>query len=304
MEKFDANDTMYFDQDLESVGKEIEKEYPEAEFNNLMTTDSSDPAGAESISWSLFGKVGAAEFMSAGAMDSPRVEVGGEKFTMPVHGIGLSYEVTETERRRDSMARKNIATRKAKGVVDGIEDKHDEIALWADGTDEYHKLYGVVYHPNTTKVEATATWSTLTPKQICQVIIDQYVAVQTGTNDMGKADTIALPPSWITYLRVTERVDNYGQKCIEFIQSSIDVKIVEHKRLKNAPKNPATLAVEANDIMLVYSTKKDNVQYIEPLPLTWLQPEHKARVSVMDSDSRTAGVRVYRPLEIICYYGF
>ncbi len=304
MEKFDANDTMFFDQELESVGRDIEKEYPEAGFNQIMTTDSSDPAGAETISWFLYGRTGAAEFMSAGAMDSPRVEVGGEKFTMPVHPIGLSYEMTNTERNRDAMARKNTSTRKATAVVKGVEEKHDEIALWADGSNEYHKLHGIVYHPNTTKVSAPAKFSTLTAEEVCDVIIAQYIAIQTGTNDIGIADTIAIPPSLLTYLKVTQRVAGYSETCYNFILSAIDVKFVKHSRLKNAPKNPATLAEELNDIMLVYSSKDSNVQYIEPQPLTWLTPEHKARVSIMDTDSRTAGVRIYRPLEVLCYYGF
>jgi hypothetical protein len=252
----------------------------------------------------MFDQKGAAAFMAPGAEDSPNVEVGGKKFSVDVKELGLHYTMTTKEVRNARKAGRSLSSMKAKAVVDGVETEHDKIAILGDGTTEYDGLFGIVYNTNTTKVAAGAAWSTLTPKQICDEIVAQYTAIQDNTNDVGLADRIALPPSWYTFLKVTQRVDNYSQTCMDFLIGALDVTIVKHQLLKNAPKNPSTLLAEVNDIMLVYNSKEENVSYLEPMPFRWMSPEYKSRIVKTDSESTSAGVRIKLPLEVICYYGF
>lgn len=303
-QRIDAVDTVFFDQQLESIGRDVEKKFRDKNYTDLMTIDSSDDEGADTISYFMFDHKGAADFMAPGAMDSPNVEVGGEKFSVNVKELGLHYTMNTKEIRNARKAGRNLSSRKAMAVMDGVELKHDKIAILGDGTADYGGLFGIVYNPNTTKVAAGAAWSTLTPKQICDEIVAQYRAIITNTNDVGMADTVALPPTWHSFLKVTQRVDNYSQTCLNFLEGALDCKFVKHNLLKNAPKNPATLADETNDIMLVYNSKPENVEYLMPMPFRWLTPEYKSRETLVDSESTTAGVRVKLPLEVICYYGF
>jgi len=306
MEKqiMDAQDTVFFENQLESIGRDVEKKYPEKNFNDLMTIDSSDDEGAEEIGYYMFDEKGAAEFMSAGAEDSPNVEVGGKKFITPVHELGLHYTMKTREVRNARKAGRNLSAMKAKAVVNGVETKHDKIAILGDGTGDYWGLFGIVYNPNTTKQAAAAAWSTLTPKEICAEIVAQYVAIAANTNDVGVADKIALPPSWYLFLKTTERVDTKDQTCLKYLEANLDVTFVKHNLLKNAPKNPATLAVETNDIMIVYNSKEESVSYLEPMPFRFMAPEYKSRIIKTDSESTSAGVRIKLPLEFVVYYGF
>ncbi len=302
--KMDAQDTVFFENQLESIGRDVEKKYPEKNFNDLMTVDSSDDEGAEEISYYMFDEKGAAEFMSSGAEDSPNVEVGGKKFTVDVKELGLHYTMKTREVRNARKAGRNLSAMKAKAVVNGVETKHDKIAILADGTKEYGGLFGIVYNPNTTKQAAAAAWSTLTPKELCEEIKAQYLAIPANTNDVGLADRIALPPSWYLYLKTTDRVDEKDQSCMKWLETALDVTFVKHNLLKNAPKNPATLADEVNDIMIVYNSKEESVSYLEPMPFRFMAPEYKSRSIKTDSESTSAGVRIKLPLEFIVYYGF
>ena len=302
--KLDAQDTVFFENQLESIGRDIEKKYPEKNFNDLMTIDSSDDEGADTISYHMFDEKGAAEFMAAGAADSPNVEVGGKKFSVDVKELGLHMTMTTKEVRNARKGNVSLMQRKANAVVNGVERKHDEIAILGDGTPAYDGLFGIVYNTNTTKQAASAAWSTLSPDEICEEIKAQYVAIQTNTNDVGMADKIALPPTWWTYLKTTERVANYPQTCMEYLEGALDVSIVKHHLLKNAPKNPATLAAGVTDIMLVYNSKAENVSYLEPMPFRFMAPEYKSRITLTESESTSAGVRIVLPLEVVCYYGF
>ena len=304
--KNDAVDTAFFNRQLEVVNKEVDKKYPEQAYSQMMSIDGSIDEGATSVTYRMWDQIGASKILASDADDSPSVEATVEESTVATKIIGNHFIVTREELRNARLAGVNIQGKKAQAAAMFTERKHDEIALLADGTKQFGGLYGIVYNPNTTKVEHTGgAWSTLSSQEKEKLITDQYNAVVETTKGVHMPNKIALAPEFYTDLRTSYISGDNNVSIMQRLESALGVTFVSHYRLGGMAKNPATGAAGSFNVMLIYWDDPMNIEYLMPIPYRPCgSPIDEGRRWRVETESKSAGVRIIFPLAVRCLYGF
>lgn len=309
--KTDAQESLWLSTQLELVTSEVDKQYPELAYANVVPVDTSADEGAETLVYRMFDTSGAAKIMADDAQDSPSVDAFGEDFTAKVKEIGNHWTITQKEIRNGAFAGKSLDTARAMATALYHEKTHDDIAIKADGTPGYGGLFGIVYNPNVSKVAAVAgatstniPWSGKTADEIIKDIVDQYNKVIADTGEVNTPNAIALSRTKLSFLQTKKAgIDNFTS-IANHIQDILNITFVTHPALENMAKNPATLAGGSFNVMIMYWRDPVNVKYWMPMPYKTYPQVNTGRGFKVETASSSAGVEIKWPLSVVIFYGF
>lgn len=308
----DAENSMFLREQLESVTKDVYIKYPLGKYASIVPVDTSDDEGAEEVGYLQYDSIGVAEVMANGAMDSPSVDAFTTKILQPVKDIGAHFTWTNKEVRNAAFAAKNGAKRtqldatKAAIAATTHEQRHDDICMLGDGTKDrrFGGCYGVVFHPNVSKVEAADAWADLSNDEILEEFAKLEAKVLTDTKEILVPDTFSLPRSLVSELK-GRIITGTSRNLWNIIQETYPNYSFEfHYLLNDVKKNPATGVVGANRVMLCYKKDKSVLSYKMPMAFRTEMPISTGLSWKVETVSSTAGVEVIQPLAVIVYYGF
>lgn len=303
-----AIDTIFLEQELESVSKEVYAKYPESQYSMLIPVDSSDDEGAESVGYIYYDEVGASAIVAEGTTESPSVDAFAKKVTLPVHEIGNHYKWTNREMRNETKAGRSIRVRRASTAARSIEQHHDDIAMLADGTAglRFGGMYGMVFHPNVSKISALKTFATATNDEILTYFGTCLSRVIGDTKGVFEVDTIATDHELKTYLIsriITGTSDTLWSRIKETMEDA-GVTFVVHHKLRDVGKNPTTNAVAPTRAMIFYKRSPEVLNYKMPMSFKQYPAVNIGREARIETGSTTAGVEVIQPLAVLVYHSF
>jgi len=302
--KNDAIDTIFLEQELESISKEVFTKYPEAKYSSLISVDSSDDEGAETVGYLMYDEIGASAIIAEGTTDSPAVDAFAKKITIPVHEIGNHYGYTYRELRNESKAGRSIRTRRASTSARSIEQHHDDICMLADGTNNrrFGGMYGMVFQPNLTKVASPKTFASATNDEILKYFSDMVVKVINDTKGIYEPDTFAMDGELKAELegRIISGTSQTLWSRIKETYSDMTFKI--HYKLRNVGKNPTTGVEGANRVILCYKDSPEVWTYKMPMPYKTFPAINEGRSVRIEASSTSAGVEVVQPLAVVVYH--
>jgi hypothetical protein len=299
-EKFDANETAFFAKELESIESTLyEVKRKELKYRTYIPVSSSDPEGAETVTYRMMDQVGMAKIISNYGSDLPRSDVFGTEHTQPVRSIGSSFAFSDQEIRAASMAGKPLDSLKASSNRRARREKESDIA-W--NGDEEHGLLGLLDNENI-PVVATPTgvsgflWSQKTPDEILNDIRILTSGVRQDSKGIHEIDTLLLPIEHYDILANTPRSslsdvtllkfikdpgNSFGITTVDWLPDELDLRFV------GGTKNG----------ILGYERSAEVLQQRIPMEQRTKPVEVRGLENIINTESRHGGVVVRYPLAL------
>ena len=311
--RFDSAEdaSVFFARELDYVkSQSYDVEYPELTALALFPMSSEADAGAETITYYSYDKVGLAKIISNYATDLPRADVKGKPTTAIIKSLGDSYGYSIQEMRASAMAGKSLDTRKAESARYQIDYLNNKIA-W--NGDEETGLRGVLSEDNDVPLyvipngaKGSAKWADKTPDEILADSNGMMKQMARTTKKVEKADTLALPSE--AYLELQgRRIEGTDTTVLSYIQKNLkDIKeIVACPELDpdSTDTNPYAADTNGKGVMLLFKNDARKLTIENPLPFMQYPVQTEGLEMVVPCEARTAGVLIYYPMSLLIGVG-
>lgn len=306
--RFDSAEdaSVFFARELDYIkAKSYDKVYPEFTALNHFPISHDVPEGAETATYYSYEKTGFAEIISNYATDLPRADVKGEPTTAYIKSIGTSYGYSVQEMRASRMAGKSLDTRKADSARYASDRKVNEIAFAGDTKNNLMGMLSTnnnvpLYTLTTVDSDKTA-WKDKTAAQILDDINGMFAYQAKITQDVERADTLALPPA--VYIDIsTRQIPNTGFTVKKFLMDNAPYL----KEIISAPElsgsNKATNPY-GKDVALLYTNSAEKFTLEIPMPYYQYPLQVKSLEVVVPCEERVAGIMMYYPLSALIAAG-
>lgn len=301
--------SVFFARELDYIkSKSYDKVYPEFTALNHFPITHEVPEGAETVTYYSYEKTGMADIISNYATDLPRADVKGEPTTAYVKSIGDSYGYSVQDMRASRMAGKSLDTRRAEAARYAIDRTTNTIAFAGN---KEHKLMGMLSADNDiplytlSEVEVDGVkYTDFKHKSAAQILddINGMFAYQSYlTNDVEKADTLALPSS--VYIDIsTRQIPNTGYTVLRFLKENAPYL----KEIIPAPEL-ADKATETNpygkNVMMLYTNSADKFSLEIPMAFYQYPLQNRNLEVIVPCEERVAGIIMYYPLSALIAVG-
>ena len=296
----------FFARELDFVkAKSYDKLYPE--FNALANFPITHevPEGAETMTYYSYEKVGMAEIINSYATDLPRADVKGEPTTAMIRSVGASYGYSVQDMRASRLAGKSLDVRRAEAARYSIDRKVNAIA-WAG--DKKRKLMGMLSDDNNIPLFTLATnsggktsWLDKEANEILDDLNGMFQFQADLTQDVERADTLALPPS--VFIRIsTKQVPNTGYTVKKFLMENAPYlkKIISCAELegRNAYTNPY-----GQNVALLFTNSAEKFSLEIPMAFYQYPLQNRNLEVIVPCEERVAGIVLYYPLSALIAVG-
>lgn len=300
----DANESVFFARELEFIKSQtFDILYPEYKATRLIPVSNEAGAGAQSITYTQFDRVGIMKIIADWADDLPRSDVKGVQFTSPVRSLGGSFGWNVQEIRASMMANKNLDSRKAAATRQSYEQEINEIGWLADGTPKFGGLRGVFFNANVTKATPTnGNWiaGLKTSDQIIFDVNESVRKMRDLTQGVEEPDTILLPVDEFTHLQTTPRATGTDTTILTFLQRvhpGITFEFLnEAKGVVDSNGNKPSGTAGASNVMLTYRRSLQKLSFEIPQDYEQFAAQERGLEFLVPAHARNGGVIFYYPL--------
>lgn len=297
--------SVFFARELDYIkSKSYDKIYPEFTALNNFPITHEVPEGAETMTYYSYEKTGMAAIISNYATDLPRADVKGSPTTAYVKSIGDSYGYSIQEMRASRMAGKSLDTRKAEAARSAIDRKTNEIAFAGD---KEHKLMGMLSDDNNiplytlATIETKTSWKDKSAAEILADINGMFAYQSRITQDVERADTLALPPAVFIDIS-TRQIPNTGYTVKKFLLENAPYL----KNIISAPELSAenkTTNPYGVDVAMLYTNNADKFSLEIPMPFYQYPLQNRNLEVIVPCEERVAGIVLYYPLSALLAVG-
>lgn len=305
--RFDSAEdaSVFFARELDYIkSKSYDKIYPEFTALNNFPITHEVPEGAETMTYYSYEKTGFAEIISNYATDLPRADVKGSPTTAFVKSIGDSYGYSIQEMRASRMAGKSLDTRKAEAARYAIDRKTNEIAFAGD---KKHNLMGMLSSDNNiplytlSTIEGKTSWKDKSAAEILADINGMFAYQSLITQDVERADTLALPPAVFIDIS-TRQIPNTGFTVKKFLLDNAPYlkNIISAPELsaENTATNPYGV-----DVAMLYTNSADKFSLEIPMAFYQYPLQNRNLEVIIPCEERVAGIVLYYPLSALLTAG-
>ena len=305
--RFDSAEdaSIFFARELDYIkSKSYDKIYPEFTALNNFPITHEVPEGAETMTYYSYEKTGMAAIISNYATDLPRADVKGSPTTAYVKSIGYSYGYSIQEMRASRMAGKSLDTRKAEAARYAIDRKTNEIAFAGD---KEHKLMGMLSSDNNiplytlATVETKTSWKDKSAAEILADINGMFAYQSRITQDVERADTLALPPAVFIDIS-TRQIPNTGYTVKRFLLENApylkNIITAPELSAENKATNPYGV-----DVAMLYTNSADKFSLEIPMAFYQYPLQNRNLEVIVPCEERVAGIVLYYPLSALLAVG-
>ena len=305
--RFDSAEdaSIFFARELDYIkSKSYDKIYPEFTALNNFPITHEVPEGAETMTYYSYEKTGMAAIISNYATDLPRADVKGSPTTAYVKSIGDSYGYSIQEMRASRMAGKSLDTRKAEAARYAIDRKTNEIAFAGD---KEHKLMGMLSSDNNiplytlATVETKTSWKDKSAAEILADINGMFAYQSRITQDVERADTLALPPAVFIDIS-TRQIPNTGYTVKRFLLENApylkNIITAPELSAENKATNPYGV-----DVAMLYTNSADKFSLEIPMAFYHYPLQNRNLEVIVPCEERVAGIVLYYPLSALLAVG-
>ena len=297
--------SIFFARQLDYIkAKSYDKVYPEFTALNNFPITHEVPEGAETMTYYSYDKTGFAAIISNYASDLPRADVKGNPTTVSIKSIGASYGYSVQEMRASRMAGKSLDVRKANAARYACDRTVNMIAFAGDSE---HKLMGMLSTDNNIPLYTLSTadgktsWKDKSASEILDDINGMFAYQARLTQDVERADTLALPPDVYIDLS-TRQIPNTGYTVMKFLMENAPYlkKIISAPELmdKNREMNPY-----GENVALLYTNDEEKFSLEIPMAFYQYPLQNRNLEIVVPCEERVAGIVLYYPMSALIAVG-
>lgn len=303
--------SVFFARELDYVkAQSYDVEYPEFSALSLFPVSSEVDAGAETVTYYSYDKVGLAKIISNYATDLPRADVKGKPTTAIIKSIGDSYGYSIQEMRASRLAGKSLDTRKAESARYQIDYLNNKIAWNGDAETG---LKGVLSEDNdvpryvlASGASGKTAWATKTADEILADITGMLKQMAVITKKVEKPDTLALSAD--AYIEIqNKRIEGTATTLLKYIQDNLpDIKnIVSCSELDadSVDTNPYANETDGQAVAILFKNDSRKLTIENPLPFMQYPIQTQGLEVVVPCEARTAGAIIYYPMSILVAIG-
>lgn len=304
----DANESIYFERELEHLKEEIIKDdLPEFKGTRLIPTTNEAGPIAETITYRQYTSYGLAKILANYSDNLPKVGIGFTERTSRVRPIGNSYDYSVQDIRRSMGLKKKLNQLQAMEAREQHERLWDKL-VW-NGDPDFN-LQGFLYDANTTKTAPTTgvggnTWALKTPLEI---IADLNLLVRTPTsltNGVEIVTDILMDIDKLGIIQTTKLEAGTDTTILDFFKkTNPTVKNIEFvQQLKDVSPIPSSGLVGPVDCLVGYNRNPRKLQFNLPQSFEQFEPQPRGLVFEVPCHSRAGSVVIYKPLSVIIMEG-
>lgn len=298
--------SIFFARELDYIkSKSYDKIYPDLTALAHFPITHEIPEGAETMTYYSYERVGMAAIISNYATDLPRADVKGAPSTATVRSIGASYGYSVQEMRASRFAGKSLDTRKAESARYAIDRTTNTLA-WAG--DKAHNIMGVLSEDNNIPLytlsqtsDSKTDWASKTASEILADINGMFQYQAQLTQDVERADTLALPTS--VYIDIsTRQIPNTGYTVKKFLLENApylkDIISAPELAAGNTETNPY-----GKNVALLYTNSSDKFSLEIPMAFYQYPLQNRNLEVIVPCEERVAGIILYYPLSALIAVG-
>ena len=294
----DAAQSMFIERQLEYVEAEILRQpYPDLLARQLVPVSHRANAGAETISYRTYDRVGVAQRIKSYADNIVRADVSAKEDRVPIHGYGIGYGYSNQEMRAAAFAGTPLDSEKALAARQGFELRVDMIGASGNG----EGLYGLLNLPNanvyTVPADGTGSSALWTAKSAALILRDMNGLSGKSislTNGIERPDTLVLPLDQYTLIATTPWATTASDTTILefFLKNSPWVKsVIPWYRCKAAGSG-------STDRMVAYRRDPSKLRLEIPMEYQLNQPQLRNYGVEVPGEGRVAGVICPFPMSV------
>lgn len=287
------NDAMFRPEDLDSLDNVLyQPKEEELIARSIIGVKSDIDPGAETYSYDVITRSGAAKILAPGADDIPLVEADLTRHTVNIFSIATSFKVYIQEMRASQKSGRPIETTKAAIARRAIAEKENNLA-WVGDTK--HNIQGLVNTEGiqtdfVAEIDNETEWSKKTGMQI----IDDLRKAASKVNALPghTADTLILPPAQYELLETP--VNEYDTRPIRTYLQQVGwfSNIVRAKDLEGKGE-------DGTDCFVVFDSTPEVVELLIPMDITRHDEEYKFPYYKVPVEERTGGLVIRYPMAIV-----
>lgn len=294
----DAGESLFLERQLEAVETRLyEKKLRELRYRQFIPITNVAGAGASTITYYLYTKVGMAKIIANPADDLPRSDVFAERQTMNVHNEGTSFGYSTRDLRQAVFAGVPLETFKADAARRGIHELENTLA-WNGDSD--HGIVGLLANPNIptvqapVKVSTTRSWATSTPDEIISDIGTLLVSgIRQATRGVHQPNVLLMPQAQYDIISLLPRSTASDITVLEWLTkpgNSFGLSRIDWLfELEGA-------GTGGSDMALCYELDDEVLQMHIPMEMQMLPPQARDMEFIIPVEAEVAGVVVRYPL--------
>lgn len=289
------NDGLITPQDLNAIDKRIyEPHESELKARKVFAVKSDIPTGAETYSYDVITRSGAAKILAPGASDVPLVDADLERHTVDIYSIAAAFNISVQEVRQAQMSGRPIEVTKADTVRKAIAQKENQIAFSGE---EAYKIKGLtdatgvqVYAVPQNKGATSTKWADKTGEEIINDIIDAKGKVDKLPGH--EADTLLLTTDAKLLLQKKVFNDFTKQTAIQYLQAEGFFKTIE------TVEDLAKKGLADSDCFVVLDSSPSVVELGISMDITRHPQEYAFPNTKVPFEERLAGLIIRYPMAI------
>ena len=293
----DAEDTLYFSRELESIkarSYDIKREDLHARMVFPVSTESAP--GTETITYRQYDMVGSAIIVSNDGTDVPRSDVSGKEFSSRVYSIASAYGWNAKDVRRSRLTGRSLESRRMMAARRALMEKENSLAFNGDAKTG---IVGFFKNPNIPRLAIGTAWASATADQILADLNAIADVPSNLTNGIENASKMFMSIPLFNLINKKRFTDGSGQTVLSaFLQNNSAIGSVEKlQECKSA-------ADDGGDLIFAYTPDPEKLQMELPMDMM----SHPVREDgdfgwkvVMEEEH--GGVNVYYPLSIVFAVG-
>ncbi|WP_406945754.1 DUF2184 domain-containing protein [Halobacillus sp. SY10] len=289
------NDALIRPQDLNAIDNtiyEINKE--ELKARTIFNVKSDVPEGAETYSYDVIKRSGAAKVLAPGADDIPLVDADMARHTEQIYSIAAAFRLSVQELRQAQMSGQPVETTKAATARRAISEKENRIAWKGDAK---HNILGVTNAEGiqtmavqNNEAGSSSSWKDKTGREIVADLRKARAAVNKLPGHT--ADTLIVTPDAMEELE--KEYNQYtGQTVLGYLRSQSWFSRIDFTSDLEKVGDGDT------DSFLVFDSSPNVVQLLIPMDIKRHQEEYKFPNYKVPLEERTGGVIVRYPMAIV-----
>ncbi|MFC2948540.1 DUF2184 domain-containing protein [Virgibacillus sediminis] len=287
-------DALIRPQDLNAIDNTIyETNREELKARGIFNVKTNVPAGAETYSYDVIKRSGAAKILAPGAEDIPLVDADMERHTEQIYSIAAAFRYSIQELRQGQMSGTPIETTKAATARRAIAEKENKI-VWKG--DAKHNILGVANAEGIqikaldNGADGSARWTDKTGKEIVADLRQARSAINRLPGH--QADTLIVTPDAMEELE-KEYNENTDKTVLEYLRSQNWFSRIE------STSDLEGMGDSDTNSFLVFDSSPAVIEVLIPMDITRHQQEYKFPNYKIPLEERTGGPIIRYPMAIV-----
>lgn len=293
-QKLDDNGAVFFQRQLEAIEAETyDVLYPDLEARECFPAFNFGGAGAQTLTFRSYDRVGSAQVINARATDFPKADISGKEYSTNVKSIGVAYDYDIDEVAAAKMTGMPLEARRAEAAKRGYEETINAIS-WngGEGLRGFFSTENAVPSINMAKKFNAAGTTAL---EVAQMLHSAVNSIFAETKKIHKAEFAWFPVHVLQYIATTPMSVDFPNETIlsYFLRTSMYINSMSQiKALNQLSKDENSVGEDIIVIGQLIVGGKQTARLREPLPLQFMPVQIHGLTYEIPGRGRFAGVEV------------